>query len=152
MLSALRARAPSTLNPSAGGPSSIGEARSHPRAASATASKILVYPVQRHRFPLKASRIWPAVGTGVRSRRALAERIIPGWQKPHWSAPQTSKARCTGCGPSADARPSMVVTSRPAEACASVMHESVGFPSTRTVQAPQSPLSQPCLVPVSRSS
>src|SRR5262249_61395827 len=46
----------------------------------------------------------------------------------------------------------MVVTSAPFSACTSVMHESVGLPSTRTVQAPQCPSPQATFVPVSESS
>ena len=45
--------------------------------------------------------------------------------------------------------PSTVVTSCPSTACASTRQERTGTPSTSTVQAPHSPSSQPCLVPVS---
>ena len=45
-------------------------------------------------------------------------------------------------------RPSIVVTSRSPTAWASVMHESTGAPSRRTVQAPQWPSPQAIFVPV----
>ena len=42
----------------------------------------------------------------------------------------------------------MVSMRRPSQVAASVMQASCGWPSTSTVQAPHSPPSQPCLVPV----
>src|SRR3954447_11788309 len=42
----------------------------------------------------------------------------------------------------------MVSTLRPAHSSASTRHDSTGSPSSSTVQAPHSPSSQPCLVPV----
>ena len=50
------------------------------------------------------------------------------------------------------ASPSIVSIRRPATLAASVMQASRGWPSTSTVQAPHSPPSQPCLVPVRPSS
>jgi hypothetical protein len=55
-----------------------------------------------------------------------------------------------------DSRPfvdwdSMVSTRRPSTEAAKVQQERRGRPSTSTVQAPHSPPSQPCLVPVSWS-
>ena len=47
--------------------------------------------------------------------------------------------------------PSIVVTCRPLTLAASVRHESTRRPSTRTVQAPHCPWSQPFFVPVSAS-
>ena len=52
-------------------------------------------------------------------------------------------------GPSACAKPSTVVTSRPCAATARVRHARVRRPSTSTVQAPHWPWSQPFLDPVS---
>src|SRR5688572_32921430 len=46
----------------------------------------------------------------------------------------------------------MVSTERPAQSSASVRQERCGSPSTSTAQAPHSPSSQPCLVPVRPSS
>ena len=48
--------------------------------------------------------------------------------------------------------PSTVVTAAPVTDAAGIRQAQTGSPSTRTVQAPQSPASQPTLVPVSRSS
>src|SRR5712692_2598535 len=84
---------------------------------------------------------------------------MPGWQKPHWSAPQSAKARWTGSSPCGPASPSMVVSARSCASCARVMQDRMGSPRplpsrgrASTVQAPQSPLSHPCLLPVSPSS
>ena len=44
-------------------------------------------------------------------------------------------------------RPSIVVTSRPSARNAGVMQLCTGSPSSHTVQAPQSPASQPFLTP-----
>ena len=52
----------------------------------------------------------------------------------------------------AGARPSTVVTSAPSAWTASIRHERTGSPSSRTVQAPQTPCSQPTCVPVRPSS
>src|SRR5262245_22241557 len=49
-------------------------------AASSTACKIFVYPVQRQRFPDSAWRISSRVGCGFSSNKALAVRRIPGMQ------------------------------------------------------------------------
>ena len=94
------------------------------------------------------------LGFGSSASRARADSIMPGWQKPHCSAPQRSKASWTGSTPLPPAArwsgrsPSMVVTSLPCASAARVRQASTGAPSTRTVHAPQSPLSQPCLEPV----
>src|SRR5260370_27717269 len=42
----------------------------------------------------------------------------------------------------------MVVTSRPSHCAASIRHDTMRLPSSRTVQAPHAPWSQPFLVPV----
>ena len=71
---------------------------------------------------------------GFRPRPApTALTICPGVQKPHCSA----SLRTNECTIGWSRSPSIVVTSRPSTACASVMHESVGIPSTSTVHAPQ---------------
>jgi hypothetical protein len=74
--------------------------------------------------------------------------IIPAVQKPHWNAPASRNFCCSGCSvPSAPASPWMVVTSCPSARNAGYRHECTGVPSTHTVQAPQSPPSQPFLTP-----
>ena len=45
-----------------------------------------------------------------------------------------------------------MVTEAPATEAAGIRQAQTGLPSTSTVQAPQSPASQPTLVPVSRNS
>src|SRR5690606_11432650 len=67
------------------------------------------------------------------------------------AAPCSRKAACsTDRRPLA--RPSTVLTVLPATLAAGIRQAQTGAPSTRTVQAPQSPASQPILVPVSPSS
>ena len=105
--------------------------------------------VQRQRLPASASRIVARLGASSRSSKATAEHRMPGVQKPHCAAPFRSKASCSGCGRPAPASPSTVRTSRPSTSSTGVMHDRWGAPSTMTVHAPQSPLSQPCLEPVS---
>src|SRR5450759_3309534 len=61
-------------------------------------------------------------------------------------------ACCTGCSVEPLATPSMVVTCAPSAWAGSTRQLSLGTSSIRTVQAPHSPVSQPCLVPVSRRS
>src|SRR5687768_7124146 len=74
--------------------------------------------------------------------------ITPGPQNPHCSDPFSSNSRCSGCSCSLVASPSIVSTSRPSACTASIRHELTDLPSTITVQAPQSPTSQPSLDPV----
>jgi hypothetical protein len=80
-----------------------------------------------------AWRISSRDGFGTVSTSADAETICPGVQKPHWSASALTNASINGWS----RRPSIVVTSRPSTVWTSVMHESIGTPSMRTVQAPQ---------------
>ena len=63
------------------------------------------------------------------------------------------KACCSGCSvPSSSARLSTVVSEWPSAWTARVRHERTGWPSICTVQAPQTPCSQPTCVPVSPAS
>src|SRR5437764_1513549 len=96
------------------------------------ASSIFGYVPQRQMFPAIACRISSLVGCGFAATSAAAETTWPGVQKPHWTASARTKASTRGWS----RRPSIVVTS-PSTACASVMHESCGTPSTWTVHAPQ---------------
>jgi len=52
--------------------------------------------------------------------------MIPGWQNPHCSAPQSAKARWMGSSPWGVASPSMVTMARSCASCASVMQERIG--------------------------
>ena len=58
------------------------------------------------------------------------------------------KACCIGCSLSPSARPSTVRICLPAACTANMRHERTGSPSISTVQAPQTPCSQPTWVPV----
>ena len=64
------------------------------RAASATASKICIYPVQRHRLPESPSRMSSIVGAGFFCNSCKAARIIPGVQIPHCAPPHSRNACC----------------------------------------------------------
>ena len=92
-----------------------------------------------------AWRISSVVGAGVASTSATALTIWPGVQKPHCSASARTNESTIGWSRS----PSIVVTSRAVDRWTSVMHESVGTPSTSTVHAPQWPSPQAIFVPVS---
>ena len=74
---------------------------------------------------------------------------MPGVQMPHWAAPWARKDFCRPPSvPSAPARPSTVSTVRPPTWPIATRQAQTCRPSSRTVQAPQSPASQPTLVPV----
>src|SRR5919198_3714467 len=91
-------------------------------------------------------RISSTDGSGFAATSAAAETTCPGVQKPHCTASAFTKAATSGWS----RNPSMVVTS-PCTVCASVMHDSVGTPSTCTVHAPQWPSLHAPFVPVSPS-
>ena len=69
----------------------------HRPVANRTASRIFWYPVQRQRFPDSASRISSSVGSELRPSRSAVATTRPGVQKPHWTAPASANAACTGC-------------------------------------------------------
>ncbi len=54
------------------------------------------YPLQRHRWADRASRIVSSLGSGSRASSATAAITIPGVQYPHWTAPAARNALCTG--------------------------------------------------------
>ena len=91
----------------------------------------------------------PRMGAGFSASSALADMIMPGMQKPHCGTPWLDERllhRVQRCRSSAS--PSMVRTSRPRACIASTRQLATGLPSSCTVQAPQSPVPQPSLVPV----
>ncbi len=96
------------------------------------ASSIFGYAPQRQRFPAIAWRISSLDGLGLDSTSATALTICPGVQKPHCSASERTNESIIACS----RRPSIVVTALPSTECTSVMQDSVGVPSTRTVHAP----------------
>src|SRR5262249_47586672 len=79
-----------------------------------------------------------------------ADTIIPGVQNPHWAAPCCRNEFFSRANHGLNSQsPSTVITSRPSTCPAAIRQEQTGCPSSRTVHAPQSPASQPTLVPVS---
>jgi hypothetical protein len=68
-------------------------------------------------------------GLGTRASRSCAATTRPGVQKPHWTAPHSTNASCTGCSRSPSASPSTVVTSRPIAWPAATRQEQTGSPS-----------------------
>ena len=74
---------------------------------------------------------------------------MPGVQKPHCRPWVSRKACCSGWSSSGlSARPSTVCDLVPSAWTASIRQERTGSPSSSTVQAPQTPCSQPTWVPV----
>src|SRR5438552_3847379 len=100
------------------------------------------------RLPPIASRISASLGAGLRSSSSCATTIMPGVQKPHCRPWHTRNASCSGLSPAAGVRPSIVVTAAPSHWAASSRQARALQPSTRTVQAPHTPCSQPTWVPV----
>ena len=81
-------------------------------------------------------------GAGLRSSRSTVATIRPGVQKPHWTAPASTNASCTGCSRPFSAKPSTVTTSWPSAWAASTRHAQTSVPSRRTEHEPHSPCSQ----------
>ena len=119
---------------------------------SSTASMILRYPVHRQRTPPNASITSLSDGFAFFSRSAVAETSIPGVQAPHCAAPCRRNASCKRSKMGGrEGKPSIVVMALPSTWPKATRHEQTGTPSIRTVQAPQSPASQPTFVPVKPS-
>src|ERR1051326_2844624 len=70
---------------------------------------------------------------------ALAERIWPGVQKPHWNPSWSRNAAWSGWSAPPVESPSMVVMDSPSCATARLKHELMRRPLDRTVQAPHWP-------------
>src|SRR3989442_13771879 len=91
-----------------------------------------------------------SLGEPLRSSKAVAETSMPVVHIPHWAAARRREDPCRrpnkGGGRES---PSTVVTSCPSTCAIATRQAQTGSPSTKTVQAPQSPASQPTLVPVS---
>ena len=69
-------------------------------------------------------------------------------QIPHCNAMCSTNLRCKGCNSSPFAMPSIVSILLPWASTPSTKHEQTRTPSTVTLQAPQSPVPQPSLLPV----
>ena len=84
------------------------------------------------------------------SSSAVAATSMPGVQMPHCAAPWRGRtpagARRRGCAAAGPRRSTTARARRPAPA--GTRQAQTGAPSSSTVQAPQSPASQPTLVPV----
>ena len=81
---------------------------------------------------------------------------MPGWQKPHCSAAAVEGVldRVDPAAAGGEVERTEPLDGRdllPWASAARVRQASTGAPSTRTVHAPQSPLSQPCLEPAGRA-
>ena len=76
---------------------------------------------------------------------------MPGVQKPHCSALRRDEGLLQVGDLAASDTPSMVSTSAPAHCTASMRQPRTVTPSSRTVQAPHTPCSQPTWLPVSPS-
>ena len=88
---------------------------------------------------------------GVRLRgssRWLACTIMPGVQKPHCTAPFSTKALRRRCAPLRRPGPRSSPARGRRNRAANIRQELTDAPSTRMVQAPHSPSPQPYLVPV----
>jgi hypothetical protein len=91
----------------------------------------------------------PAFASSV---MATPDMICPDVQNPHWNPSCSMNVAWTGWSSPSCSSPSMVVIRFPSCITAKVMQDRTRRPSTWTVHAPHSPLSQPLFVPVSDSS
>ena len=73
--------------------------------------------------------------------------ISPGVQKPHCTAPDSTKACCTSLGEPSGAMPSMVTISWPTADAASTRQLQTSSPSMITLHDPHSPCSHAPLLP-----
>src|SRR5262245_59906279 len=117
-------------------------------AAAMIDSMIFLLPVQRQILPCIKCFNSSSVGLGFSSSSALAARIIPGVQNPHWKPPCSMKASCNGWSLPSSANPSIVNTERPLTSNANVVQALMGLPSTSNVHAPQTSTSQERFTPV----
>ncbi len=114
-------------------------------AARRTARKMRGPAPQRHKFGSAPSS--SADGRGLVRSNAANAMMNPGSQRPHWLTCSAAHACCSGCERAFD-KPSIVTISAPSSAAIDTWQLSTARPSIITVQVPQSPLSQPYLVPV----
>src|SRR6476660_680214 len=89
------------------------------------------------------------VGFGFSASSACATRIMAGVQYPHCMPCVSQKASCNGDNsPGPGVTPSIVVIGVPSACGANIRHARTATPSNRTVQAPQTPCSQPTCAPL----
>src|SRR3954451_6288067 len=102
-------------------------------------------------LPSSQARISSEVGSGFRESRSATDIITPGVVNPSWVACSSQNPSWIGERAPSCASPSTVVTCDPSAETASTMQLFTALPSSRTVHAPHSPVSQPTFVPVSPS-
>ena len=91
----------------------------------------------------------PLSDRGCVASRYFAAIRNPGVQKPHCKAACSRNFACNGCSLSPVAMPSMVSMRWPVASAPSTRHEHTNRPSRMTLHAPQSPVPQPSLAPMS---
>ena len=132
-------------------PPSARESRAHRRGIHHRRDDLAVAGAAAEHAAERILDLAPRRAAELRSSSAVAATSRPGVQMPHCAAPWARNEAC-----SADslplARPSTVRTMAPAADAAGTRQAQTGSPSSSTVQAPQSPASQPTLVPVRRNS
>src|SRR5580700_4320339 len=99
-------------------------------------------------LPDIASSMSDSVGCGLLASSAEADMIWPDWQYPHCTTSRSSQAFWILAPAAVAPIASIVVISESPMLSTVVMQERVATPSTCTVQAPQSAMPQPNLVPV----
>src|SRR5438477_441477 len=78
----------------------------------------------------------------------MAPSTMPGVQKPHCTAPRSISSCWSGWSEPFSPSPATVSTRAPSAWTASTLHALTATPSSRTVQAPQTPSPQPYLTSV----
>lgn len=142
----------------AGGNSIVGSLRDCTVAfRSVRASRMLSYPVHRHKLPERISCMLVGVNFLPVSYAAKEDMATPGVQNPHCVPFLCSRACCTGCNFPFFAMPSMVIRCLPSSMPSNIRHAfaayntvlpAVSFCARATMQEPQSPVPQPSFVPV----
>ena len=113
----------------------------HARSCRSLCSGRGFRPDRSEFVPLSDRGCWPA-DTSPPSGNPVCRCRIAGRRVRETSA-------CNGCSLSPVAMPSMVSMRRPAASAPSTRHEHTNRPSTMTLHAPQSPVPQPSLAPMS---
>src|SRR5271166_217801 len=110
-----------------------------------------LYMPQRQMFPLIAASMSVSLGFAFFASSAAADMICPDWQYPHCGTSPATQAVCTARPNLEPPIASIVVILWPTALATGNTQERVAWPSRCTVQAPQSAMPQPYLVPVRSS-
>src|SRR5262249_52336518 len=116
-------------------------------AACLIASRTRTYVPQRQMLPDIASSISESVGRGLLASSAEADMIWPDWQYPHCGTSRSIQAFWILAPAALAPTASIVVIAELPMLSIGVMQDRMARPSTCTVQAPQSAMPQPNLVP-----